>query len=256
MAVNKHFKSESRELKRSEVQFADYNPRTLSAEERKTLKAGIKRFGMVGGLIANLRTGMTLVGGHQRLSVLDELNKYDPQDPTTDYNIRVDVVDLDEKSEKELNILLNNPNAQGKWDNDALARMLPDIDYSYAGLTDADLAIMGIDYEVPTDLYDEGEGVDSFFDTSAPNGSLVQQAQETVQRGTKSHLPDVEAIKSRKEAIREQAHSTVENMDAYVVLSFATYSAKMAFLSRFGYDPHNRYINGDEFNDEVERVFE
>lgn len=253
MAVNKHFKSESRELKRSEVHFADYNPRTLSAEERKTLKAGIKRFGMVGGLIANERTGMTLVGGHQRLSVLDELNKYDPQDPKTDYNIRVDVVDLDEKSEKELNILLNNPNAQGKWDSDALAQMLPDIDYTYAGLTDADLAIMGVDYDVPTNLYaDDAQGVDSFFDSSSPS----QSHQATIRPEMPNVRMSAEEVKAKKEAIQAQAHSNTENMDAYVVLSFATYSSKMAFLSRFGYDPHERYINGEEFNDGVERVFE
>ena len=59
----------------------------------------------------NKRTGLTVVSGHQRLSVMDELQKF----PDNDYRIRVDVIDVDEKQEKELNILMNNPNAQGTW---------------------------------------------------------------------------------------------------------------------------------------------
>ena len=43
---------------------------------------------------------------------MDELQKF----PENDYRIRVDVIDVDEKQEKELNILMNNPNAQGSWD--------------------------------------------------------------------------------------------------------------------------------------------
>lgn len=62
----------------------------------------------------NKRTGLTVVSGHQRLSVMDELQKYDPTTKENDYKIRVDVIDVDEKQEKELNILCNNPNAQGR----------------------------------------------------------------------------------------------------------------------------------------------
>lgn len=90
----------------------------------------------------NKRTGLTVVSGHQRLSVMDELQKF----PDNDYRIRVDVIDVDEQQEKELNILMNNPNAQGTWDFDALARIVPDIDWKDAGLTDADLNMIGVDY--------------------------------------------------------------------------------------------------------------
>ena len=102
------------ELNRSAIHFADYNPRKLSDESRKTLKRGIKKFGLVGGIVVNKRTGLTVVSGHQRLSVMDELQKF----PDNDYRIRVDVIDVDEQQEKELNILMNNPNAQGTWDFD------------------------------------------------------------------------------------------------------------------------------------------
>ena len=135
------------ELNRSAIHFAGYNPRKLSEESRKTLKRGIKKFGLVGGIVVNKRTGLTVVSGHQRLSVMDELQKF----PDNDYRVRVDVIDVDEKQEKELNILMNNPNAQGSWDYDALARLVPDIDYKDAGLTDADLNMIGCDFLLQTE---------------------------------------------------------------------------------------------------------
>ena len=141
MELSKYIKSESVELNRSAIHFAGYNPRKLSDESRKTLKRGIKKFGLVGGIVVNKRTGLTVVSGHQRLSVMDELQKF----PDNDYRIRVDVIDVDEKQEKELNILMNNPNAQGSWDYDALERLVPDTDYKEAGLPDADLNMIGGD---------------------------------------------------------------------------------------------------------------
>lgn len=103
MELSKYIKSESVELNRSAIRFADYNPRKLSDESRKALKRGIKKFGLVGGIVVNKRTGLTVVSGHQRLSVMDELQKF----PDNDYRIRVDVIDVDEQQEKELNILMN-----------------------------------------------------------------------------------------------------------------------------------------------------
>lgn len=66
MELSKYIKSESMELNRSAIHFADYNPRKLSDESRKTLKRGIKKFGLVGGIVVNKRTGLTVVSGHQR----------------------------------------------------------------------------------------------------------------------------------------------------------------------------------------------
>ena len=53
MELSKYIKSESVELNRSAIRFADYNPRKLSDESRKALKRGIKKFGLVGGIVVN-----------------------------------------------------------------------------------------------------------------------------------------------------------------------------------------------------------
>ena len=245
MELSKYIKSESIELSRSAIRFADYNPRKLSDESRKTLKRGIKKFGLVGGIVVNRRTGLTVVSGHQRLSVMDDLQKF----PDNDYCIRVDVIDVDEKQEKELNILMNNPNVQGSWDFDTLAQIVPDIDWKDAGLTDADLNMIGVDYLLQTK--EESSIADALSDMMAPvtEQDAADKAAKQLERATK-----VAHMKGVKQQVKENAQKQAENMDAYVMLSFDTFEAKAAFMARFGYDPDMKFVKGEVFSDQIERI--
>lgn len=245
MELSKYIKSESVELNRSAIHFAGYNPRKLSEESRKTLKRGIKKFGLVGGIVVNKRTGLTVVSGHQRLSVMDELQKF----PDNDYRIRVDVIDVDEKQEKELNILMNNPNAQGSWDYDALARLVPDIDYKDAGLTDADLNMIGCDFLLQTEEENSLAGALEEMMQPVTEQKEAEKAARQLERAEKvAHMKDV------KQQVKEQAQETAANMDAYLMLSFDTWEAKAAFCERFGYDPNMKFIKGEVFDEQIERI--
>ena len=107
---NKIKQSETRVLKRSEITPSDYNPRTISDEARKALKKNIKENGLLGGIVVNERTG-NIVSGHQRISIADEVNKYEAG--KNDYEIKVEVINVDLKKEKELNIFFNSKAVQG-----------------------------------------------------------------------------------------------------------------------------------------------
>jgi ParB-like chromosome segregation protein Spo0J len=97
---------------------APYNPRRpLSAKARAKLKASLAEFGLVEPLVWNERTGH-VVGGHARLSLLTELGHAAAP---------VSVVDLDPDREKALNVVLNNWEAQGRYDPDKLRTILEDI---------------------------------------------------------------------------------------------------------------------------------
>lgn len=249
MELSKYIKSESVELNRSAIHFAGYNPRKIDEDARKTLKRGIKKYGLVGGIVVNKKTGFTVVSGHQRLSVMDELQKY----PENDYRIRVDVINVDEQQEKELNLLMNNPNAMGIWDFDALAQIIPDIDWKSAGLTDADLNMIGVDYLLQTE--EESSMADALEDLMSPVTELKEaekaerQAERQMERAEKvAHMKDV------KQQVKEAAQKQAENMDAYVMLSFDTYEAKAAFCIRFGYDEGTKFLKGEVFSDQIERV--
>lgn len=245
MELSKYIKSESVELNRSAIHFADYNPRKLSEEARKTLKRGIKKFGLVGGIVVNKRTGLTVVSGHQRLSVMDELQKF----PENDYRLRVDVIDVEEKQEKELNILMNNPNAQGSWDYDALARMVPDIDYQDAGLTAADLNMIGCDFLLQTE--EESSIANALEDMMAP---VAQQKEAEKVAKQMERAEKVAHMKEVKQQVKDAVQKQAQDMDAYLMLSFDTFEAKAAFCERFGYDPYSKFIKGEVFDEQVERI--
>ena len=265
MELSKYIRTESVELKRSQIRFADYNPRVLDEEAKKSLKRGIKKFGLVGGVTVNKRTGFTVVSGHQRLTVMDELQKYEPKTMENDYIVRVDVTDVDEKMEKELNILLNNPNAQGRWDYEKLAMLIPDIDYKDAGLTDVDLNMIGVDYLLQTE--EENSIADELDDLMSPiieerevakaERAAEREAEKEAERVMQQEIEreaKVQHMKDVKQQVKEAAISKAEQMDAYVMLSFSSWSAKAEFCERFGYPAEMKIIKGEVFAEQVERI--
>ncbi len=137
-------------IPRIAIQNAPYNPRMIDDNAAKKLRAVLKEQGLVSPLTWNKTTG-NLVGGHQRLAALDILEK------STDYLLDVAVVEVDEKREKELNIILNNPAIQGFTDIDKFALLIPEIDVDAVGydVTDYQAIFMDTPHEhlfAPTDI--------------------------------------------------------------------------------------------------------
>jgi hypothetical protein len=231
--LNKYFTSKTVEIWRSDIKTAYYNPRKISDEARRKLKQNIKKNGIIGGLVWNERTGI-LVSGHQRLAILDELNKYDSLDKNTDYLLKIEALNVDEKTEKELNVWFNNTQVQGEWDYDKLMSLIPDIDYKNAGLTNADLQFIGIDFTLQTDAEKDIE--QDFNTLLAPVESKKQ------------------AVKEAKKQINQDAEAKVKNMESYVIVNFDTCRAKETFMRRFGFDAQEKFIKGELFSDMIERI--
>jgi hypothetical protein len=234
--LNKYFSSNTESVNRTSIKPAEYNPRKISDEARKKLKACIKRNGVIGGFVWNKQTG-TLVSGHQKLNILDELNKFDGTEDT-DYRLKVEVIDVDEKTEKELNIFFNNPAVHGDFDYAKLAELIPDIDYNFAGLSMEDLQFIGIDYTFQTE--GEKEIAQDLAQVFAPP---VEEAE-----ARKQHVKEVKAF------VNERSQQRAENDDAYVMLGFDTLKSKSAFMQRFGFAAHEKYVKGELFNAMVERI--
>jgi hypothetical protein len=95
---------------------ADYNPRSIDEKAMGALKSSMGMFGLVEPLVWNERT-RRLVGGHQRLSVLEAEGVKE---------VEVVVVDLSGEEEMALNIALNNPLIEGDW-SDRLSSVLGDV---------------------------------------------------------------------------------------------------------------------------------
>lgn len=244
-SLKKFFSSTIVEVKRSEIHPADYNPRKIDEQGKRMLKRSMKQFGVVGGIIVNSQTGNTIVGGHQKVAILDEMYKY----PDNDYSLRVEMISVDRKTEKTLNIALNNGNISGSWDYDALARLVPDIDYKDAGLTAADLNMIGCDFLLQTE--EENSIANALEDMMAPvtEQKEAEKAAKQMERAEKvAHMKEV------KQQVKNAAQKQAQDMDAYLMLSFDTFEAKAAFCERFGYDPYSKFIKGEVFDEQVERI--
>jgi ParB-like chromosome segregation protein Spo0J len=108
---------EIRTLPLAALKPAPYNPRLDLAPDStayRKLKASLTEFGLVEPLVWNERTGH-VVGGHARLCILRELGVAE---------VPVSVVHLSDAREKALNIVLNNQEAQGRYDTARLADLL------------------------------------------------------------------------------------------------------------------------------------
>lgn len=111
---------EIKELPLKELKPAAYNPRKQlkkGDKEYEKIKQSLLKFGYVDPIIVN--EDLTVIGGHQRLTVLKDL----------DYETaKCVIVDLPKEDEKALNIALNK--ITGQWDEALLADLLLDLQES------------------------------------------------------------------------------------------------------------------------------
>lgn len=288
MKPNKIKQAEQRTVKRSEIRFAAYNPRTISDEARKKLKKNLQTVGLLGGVVWNMRTG-NLVSGHQKVSIMDAVNRYDAETGANDYEFRVEVVDFDDKTEKEQNLFMNNRAVQGTYDDDMLRELLQGIDYTNAGFDDTDMQLLGLgdfgDYDMGDMFGDAGEDATDSGDADTPGapmeskdwskGDVVGEREDlaihdemTKESGENHKLDRSADFYQDSEANQIARHNEVQKikdriasqndvnkdggMLSYVVISFKTPSEKVRFMEDYGFDPMAKYINGEEFVNKLE----
>ncbi|MCE9533614.1 MAG: ParB N-terminal domain-containing protein [Planctomycetes bacterium] len=112
---------EVRVLPIEQLQPAPYNPRQrlkVTDPAYRKLETSLREFGLVEPLIWNETSGH-IVGGHARLRILRKMGVKE---------VPVSVVHLDEAREKALNVILNNHEAQGRFDTAKLADLLTELE--------------------------------------------------------------------------------------------------------------------------------
>jgi ParB-like nuclease family protein len=128
---------------RSQLLAAPYNPREVDGFATEQLTENLKRLGLLEPLVVNSRTN-TVVSGHQRLAILDSLA------PNKEYELTVAMVDLDDKTEKEQVVFMNNELTQGTYDVDALQKQIEKgLDYSKCGFTATQLSAVLPNWDPP-----------------------------------------------------------------------------------------------------------
>lgn len=216
-------KFEYREILRSQINPAPYNPRSISEYARKQLAKSLERFGLVEPLVWNETTG-NLVSGHQRLAIIDREQGWPGG---SDFSIGVSVVKMNEKREKQLNVWLNNRAAQGAFDEAGLYELLKESESSLddMGLTRGDLMLeFG---SLPDDL-------DSMFQPEID--------------ASKPAVDEIALIKDRKKKYRaEEASAPAQDADYYLMVVFDSAAAKNDWLRQNRFPTDARFVTAAEF---------
>lgn len=235
----KHQKFSVRRVHRSQLKNALYNPRQIDSYARKKLLENIKRVGLIEPLIWNKKTG-NILQGHQRISILDEI------EGTSDYMMDVAVVSLTEKEEKEQNVFMNNPSAQGVFDEDMVAKLIAEsqIDYVNAGYDQVDVEML---LEESKGVFNEQEANEETQDLLNDVTTLSERAtelrkKEAAEKEKSPKATNKELAEIRGKAVTDLVKKT--DTELYLVVLFDKRESREAFLEQLGFDSDERYVDG------------
>lgn len=221
--------SETLTIKRSQINFAPYNPRKANDKVIDALVRNFKAIGFLGGIQWNKTTG-NLIGGHQRLTALDRIHKYDGT-KETDYDVKVEACEMDLKTEMEQNIFLNNKRSQGENDYVKMAEMLPMIDIESAALETADIEM--IEAVVPNFSFGSNQQIKEDIDAIKP-----PKAEKTPKE-KKAHVQNV------KQSVHKDIGTS--HMATHLTVTFKTYEEKAEWCSGYGINEDTTIITSDRF---------
>lgn len=267
--------SETTLVNRSDINF---NPKNIKEHDdaaiRKQLK-NFKRIGVLGGIVWNERTG-NLIDGQRRLMALDKFNNYNPDDPSTDYSIKVEVVDFDDKTEKEQMVFMAAANT--KPDFKLLASVIDDVDYDNIGISMDEykevLSLRDVDVEIPTiqepifkEEHREQKGTDVTQSEEREEHSVqekgtdgTQHTEEKEQKGTEEQteqkkkelvqvMSETPMLSNNDEPIRPIGEKPKQVLTG--VIRFADEEEKERFCTMFSIFGDNVFINASDI---LERI--
>ena len=218
-------------IKIENLKIATYNPRKNlqpNDTEYKKLRKSIEEFGYVDPVIIN--SDMTVIGGHQRIKVLEELGYKD---------IECIIVDLDKNKEKALNLALNK--ISGEWDNNKLEELLAELKE-----TNIDLDVTGFSFDEVDDILKDvmGSKEDDF--------DLDKALDEIKEPVTK--LGDIWLLGRHKLLCGDSTHKSdilqlMDNQDADMLLTDPPYNVDYIGKTEEALKIKNDNMNENEYYD-------
>jgi len=211
--------SETIIIKRSQINLNPINPKRHTDRAVKLQEKNLKKVGFLGGIVWNRNTG-NLIDGHRRIMAMDLYYKYDG---ANDYDVKVESVELDDKTEKEQLTYMAVGNT--KPDIDLIAKYIGDIDpIKYQDLGFDDNQIRDI-----LAFSDDSPMIEEPFE-----GMIIGDAEARK-----------ENVKSVKERVNVIAEEREKRENAFVTLSFSSYEAFISFMDIMSASPDERFIKGE-----------
>lgn len=227
--MKKLAESRTETIKRSQIRLNPLNPKRHTDDKIRFQKLNLQKVGYMGGIVWNEVTG-NLIDGHRRIQAMDSYYKYDGT-PGTDYDVKLEVVHLDEKTEKEQMTYMALGNT--KADYNLVSRYVGDIDYRAAGLSNEEFAKMSsIAKAVSNSVKTAITSLDGLI---APRPAANKKPETR------------EQIREKKQHQRELAFNRQQDEQAFITVSFSTFENMVGFCEMFGLDAYKtKYVKGEE----------
>lgn len=222
--------SETRVIRRSQITKHYLNPKKHGEDRIKLQAKNLKKVGYLGGIVWNETTG-NLIDGHRRISAMDLYYGYDGT-PETDYDVKVEVVHMDEKEEKQQ--LAYMAAGDTKAELDLLANFADDIDLWEIGLEQSEI----------DDILNFANGGDE--ETPDILADLVTPTKKVAEKGSAEYEAAKAKVKEGKRKTREIADRDALNDAAHVTLSFSNYENFVSFCDLMGVAPDVKFVKGEE----------
>ncbi len=247
--VTRFQEGEVRRMSRASFHGATYNPRRIDKPALRRLRDNVKRVGLLGpAIVVNLRTG-NVISGHRRLEVLDTL------EGKPDYFVDVTAVDWDDATEREQNVFMNSPDAQGQFDLDLLGKLLSDdalpVAVDNIGLDRITLeeAFVGTAFEekLAPVFRDERASLATRAIAADAARAIEIGDEERKKLEAAKKAKDIESLHRAREHKKDKAAERGASSETWVTLVFASVEEEAAFAEVAGYDPSDtRHIDGTQ----------
>lgn len=224
--------------KLSEIKLAPYNPRKISKEEKEKLKRSLSEFGYVDPIIYNKRN-MFVIGGNQRLTVLRELAREDPER----WDVKYEMVeeDLDDDREKALNVALNK--IGGEWDFPKLKELLVELDTG------------AFDIEITGFSLEEIKGFVDYTTDASDDGFDVDEAEKNIDK-PKTVRGDVYILGNHRlmcgdGTSKEDVKTLLDGRNAHMIFTDPPYNVGYVNTKNKKYTSHQSGKHESIINDEM-----
>lgn len=248
--------SETKTIKRSQISLNPYNPKNHTAEQVNMQKKNLRKVGFLGGIVWN-ELSTNLIDGHRRVQALDEINKYDGT-PETDYEIKVEAVSFDDKTEKEQMSYMAIGNS--KADFNLIAEYIDDIDYHYIGISEEEYKQIEMLKAIDDTEMDAFESIETMEDEFAPKAKKEESVtpkeyapvtelprlevtnDEYVKAHAEKEKMSKDDVKAAKEHCKDVNTKYMDDTERYVILNFASMEEKQIFCDAIGMECKDNMI--------------
>jgi hypothetical protein len=232
-------------MNRKEILKAPYNPRYIDETAKRKLRENLRSRGLLRPIVVNDRT-KHIVSGHQRLAIIDSLEH------RMDYDIDVSLIDVDDKTEKELVIFFNNRNAQGSLDFEKLNDLRAILKLENCGFDAKDLALVIPALEAPMNaptleqMEDVKRTTQEIEAARVAARSAKAAANPADEADRKARIKKMrEVLKKTKTSRFEREGSSSQDAELFIVAEFNDEASRQQFMIDLKLDPNERFIPGD-----------